>query len=93
MATVQIDDKVYFDALQYIWGQEPSPGVGEGFEGWIRASESGIESTRWSDLSATFAGLIGHYSGEYDFDSPWDNDKTLVWSFYRAWMDSNSLPH
>jgi hypothetical protein len=33
------------------------------------------------------AGLTGHYSGTYDFDAPWDEDKTLVWNFFRAWLD------
>jgi hypothetical protein len=87
MATVKIDDKLYFDAFQYLYDMERSPGIGAAFDDWIRTPDSGIDSSRWIDLSSLYAGLIAHYSGEYNFTSAWDDDKTVVWSFYRAYLD------
>ena len=94
MALVQIDDKLYLQAQQYIWSlSDGKHGIGEAFENWIRDADSGFDSVRWKDLGYTFAGLIGHYSGDYEADAPWNDDKLVAWSFFRAWADRDALPH
>ncbi len=35
---------------------------------------------------------MGQYSGgSYDSASPSDDDKTLCWSFFRAWLDRDEM--
>jgi hypothetical protein len=94
MALIQIDDKLYLRAQQYIWSLgEGKDGISETFENWIRDADSGFDSGRWKDLGYTFAGLTGHYSGDYEADAPWNDDKLVVWSFFRAWADRDAVPH
>lgn len=92
MTIIEIDDGIYLDALQYIWGLEGKHGIGEAFEGWVRAKSPRYEDWREKNLAILFAGLIGHYSGEYDPEAEWSDDKTIVWSFYRAWLDRDGVP-
>lgn len=92
MAIIEIDDGLYLDALQYIWGLEGKHGIGEAFEDWIRASDR-YELWEKENLSSLFAGWIGHYSGEYDVESGPSKEKKVVWSFYRAWLDRDGIPH
>ncbi len=93
MAIVQIDDEIYLDALQYIWGLEgKSRGWGTTFPDWLKNREPEISRERRDELSSLFASVMGHYSGgAYDSDSPWNDDKTLVWSFFRAWLDRDEM--
>lgn len=93
MGIIEIDDGLYLDALQYIWGLEGRNGIGEAFDGWIKAHEPPYESSLAENLAVVFAGLIGHYSGEYDVESGPSQEKRIAWSFYRAWLDRDGTPH
>lgn len=91
VANIQIDDKTYVEALQYTFDQGQSSGAIQALTDWLRQREPGITNERVGDLTHMLAGLTGHYSGTYNFDTPWDDDKTLVWSFFRAWLDRDAL--
>lgn len=92
MAIVEIDDGLYLDAMQYIWGGGDKEGIGAAFEHWIAASDR-FEPWEKENLAILFAGLIGHDSGEYDVESGASKEKRIVWSFYRAWLDRDGVPH
>ena len=87
MTLVQIDDRLYVEALQYVADQDKAGGAIQMLEGWLSGREEDLTGDRVGELPHMLAGLTGHYSGTYDFDAPWDEDKTLVWSFFRAWLD------
>jgi hypothetical protein len=93
VTTIQIDDAIYLDALQYVWGLEGKPrGWGGAFSDWIKHREPTINSERRDDLESLFASIVGHYSGgSYDSTLPWDDDRTLCWSFFRAWLDRDEM--
>jgi hypothetical protein len=68
-------------------------GIGEAFEGWMKAHQPPYESWENENMSSLFAGFIGHYSGEYDVESGTSKEQKAVWSFYRAWLDRDGIPH
>ena len=81
MAIIEIDDGLYLDALQYIRALEGKHGIGEAFEGWVKAHQPPYESWELENLAILFAGLIGHYSGEYDPETGPSKEKRIAWSF------------
>jgi hypothetical protein len=90
MSIVQISDELYIAAQEYLGPiafEKQQLGLGPAFERWLRKRDPGIAPAEIRRLEGYMRALFDYSEGKYPAGQDWSDEKTVVWSFHRAWID------